>query len=114
MAEAGARPPKIMWCEFRGQIALDGEACSQVEPPESLYPACFLAFRRSGAARGSGLESAVNQFPDRTPNLLGSLYSANTGRKLWAQQAGISRLVGQPAHGCESHIGGVRTDDRKI
>src|SRR5438874_12677038 len=34
---------------------------------------------------------------------LGSLYPANTGRKFWAQQAGFSRLVGQPAHGRESH-----------
>jgi hypothetical protein len=34
----------------------------------------------------------------------------NTGRKFWAQQAGISRLVGQPAHGCESHIRGSRRE----
>jgi hypothetical protein len=29
---------------------------------------------------------------------------ANSGRKPWTQQAGIRRLGGQPAHGCESHI----------
>src|SRR6266446_6007755 len=67
MAEAGARPPKIMWCEFRGQIALDGEARSQVEPPESLYPACFLAFRRSGAARGSGPDPRLTNSPIERP-----------------------------------------------
>jgi len=33
---------------------------------------------------------------------------SNTGSKLWAQQAGISRLVGQSAHGRESHIRGSR------